>query len=1013
VKRFFILWAEIAAAMIAGAAAPTTGVDFIRDIEPILARNCHECHGEKKQKSGLRLDRPTDALRGGDLGKPAIVPGDSSASEMVRRIQTTHHEERMPPEGDHLSDSQVALLKKWIDGGAPWPIADRRFGETFHWSFVPPRRLPLPQVKNERWVRNPIDNFILSRLEKEKITPSPEAERSTLARRLSFDLVGLPPKLEEVGRFLNDRSPDAYEKLVDRLLASPHYGERWGRHWLDLARYADSDGYEKDGVRPFAHLYRDWVIDALNRDLAFDRFTTEQLAGDLLPDSAQQEKIATGFHRQTLTNKEGGVDQEEFRCKATVDRVNTTSAVWLGLTLGCAECHSHKYDPISQREFYEFYAFFNNASEREIPAPRADELADYETKKGQWEKENTELERALDELSTKDFSVAQAEWEKSLLPPVTRWKILRPEELVSLNGAELKLQADGSIAVNGNEAAIDRYSLVCRGDFSSVTGFRIEALDDPETKKGPGRRKNGNFVLTAFRVEAVDSDGTSRPVSLTNAAADFAQKDFPPASSLDDDPGTGWAIMPQTDRRHVAIFETTRDLTLGAGESLRLVLDQQYGEGHTLARFRLSTAISSRPLSFSTLRDSLAEIVNTPASKRDEPQRAELAQYYRQSVNPDARMLKEKLAAHAKKQPRLPETKAAVLAEEENGRDTRIHIRGDFLRRGQSVQPGTLSVLHPFKAAKARPDRLDLARWLFDSNNPLTSRVTVNRLWRHLFGRGLTATVDDFGARGERPSHPELLDWLATEFPRLHWSQKSLIRLIVTSATYRQASIHRPELMERDFSNILLARQNRFRLDAENVRDAYLDLSGLLNSKIGGPSIRPPLPSDIAAIGYANSVKWTESQGMERYRRGLYIFFQRTVPYPMLTTFDAPDSNVTCSRRERSNTPLQALTLMNDPVFFECAQALGQKLAGLPEADLKGRLRHSFQICLARSPTTQELSRLEQFYEGQRHLLEASAENAAKVVGERSSSRKSRTDMATAVALARTLLNLDEFVTRE
>jgi hypothetical protein len=686
----------------------------------------------------------------------------------------------------------------------------------------------------KKWVRNTIDRFVLSRLEREGLEPSPEAGRATLIRRLSFDLTGLPPSPEAVKAFVEDRSRDAYERVVDRLLGSPQFGERWGRHWLDLARYADSDGYEKDGVRPYAYLYRDWVINALNDDMPFDRFTLEQLAGDLLPGAGRAEQTATGFHRQTLTNKEGGVDQEEYRCKAVVDRVSTTGAVWLGLTVGCAECHSHKYDPVSQREFYELYAFFNNASEREVPAPRPAELADYENRKARWEAAREKLGHEIAARAKVDQTAAQLKWEESLQRTPAWW----------------------------------------------------------------------------------------------------------------------------------------------------------------------------------TTPDPVADALNTPASDRTEDQRASLAKYYREDVDPEIVRLKKARAAQAKKEPKFPETKAAVLLEEAKPRETHIHIRGDFLRKGDAVKPGVLSVLHAFKPRGDRPDRVDLANWLMDPANPLTARVTVNRMWRHLFGRGLTPTVDDFGTRGEKPSHPELLDWLATEFRRLGWSRKAMIKTMVTSAAYRQSSEFRTELLERDPGNVLIARQGRFRLEAENVRDACLSVSGLLNPAIGGPSVRPPLPADIAAIGYANSVKWKESEGADRYRRGLYIFFQRTVPYPMLTTFDAPDSNVTCTRREQSNTPLQALTLLNDPVFFECAQALGRKLAADGAGDDRAQIRRGFQICLGRDPTGEERRRLESFLRVQRQLLESNGTNAVAIAGGGPSPDAS-VNAALAVTLARTLMNLDEFVTRE
>ncbi len=672
---------------------------------------------------------------------------------------------------------------------APLSLAEAKT----HWAFQAPAEPPLPAVSNPAWVRNPIDAFVLARLEGENIRPSAEADRRTLIRRLSLDLVGLLPSPAEVQAFVDDDSPGAYERLVDRLLASPHFGERWGRHWLDLARYADSDGYEKDQPRPYAYLYRDWVIDAFNADMPFDEFTIEQLAGDLLESATLEQNIATGFHRQTLINREGGVDQEEFRCKATVDRTSTTGTVWLGLTVGCAECHSHKYDPISQKEFYQLYAFFNDASDKEVPAPRSEELARYQ----------------------------EAE---------TKWKVRRA-------ALEEQLRAASNDEISGSE----------------------------------GRE---------------------------------------------------------------------------AGEDGRL------------------------------------------------------------------EDLKKQLKDLDEHEPKFPATKAAVL-ENEQPRQTHIHIRGDFLRPGDGVEPATLAVLHPFHPRGSHADRLDLARWLMDPANPLTSRVTVNRIWGHLFGRALVATVGDFGSRGQPPTHPQLLDWLATEFPRRGWSRKAIIRLIVTSATYRQSSHYRAELRERDPENLLLARQNRFRLAAENIRDIFLCASGLLNPAIGGPSIRPSLPADIAALGYANSMRWRESKGGEQFRRGLYIFFQRTVPYPMLTTFDAPDSNVTCPRRERSNTPLQALTLLNDPVFFECAQGLGQRLMQAGEDDPEARIGRAFQICLARQPTAEEAARVRRLYDEEKKLFRAAPEKAAEVAGTIAGEPAEILERATLVAVGRALMNLDEFMTRE
>jgi hypothetical protein len=748
--------------------------------------------------------------------------------------------------------------------------------------------------------------------------------------------------------------------------------------------------------------------------LPFDQFTIQQLAGDLLPGATREQKIATGFQRQTLTNKEGGVDQEEFRCKAIVDRVSTAGAAWLGLTVGCAECHSHKYDPISQREFYQFYAFFNDASEQEIPAPNAADLAHYETAKAKWSKDDAVLQQALDAYIETEAKEKIATWEPSADTASIKWIGFKPGKAEAVS-SKLRIQKDQSVLAAGKAVDTDTYTVeVDPGDLHGVTGFRLETL--PESAKRPvvGRSKTHNFVLTGFKVNLLAPGETNGiPVELKSATADFNQLNFSAELAIAaGDKKSGWAIAPQTNQTHVAVFSTKTPLDLAPGSKLIFTLDQQFGAAHTIGRFRLAATTSPGTLSAATVPEAVSTALATAPKQRTANQNDTLARYFTTQVDPKGRELNQQLVAHAKLAPKYPETKAAVVAQEPKGRQTHVHVRGDFLRHGDEVTPATFAVLNPLKPRAEKPDRLDLARWLMDPANPLTARVTVNHFWQDLFGRALVATVNDFGTRGETPSHPELLDWLATEFPRLGWSRKAMIKLIVTSATYRQASDTRPELNARDPNNILLARQNRFRLEAENIRDVYLAASGLLNPAIGGPSIRPHLPADIAALGYANSVKWTESTGPDQYRRGLYIFFQRTVPYPMLMTFDAPDSNVTCTRRERSNTPLQALTLLNDPVFFECAQAMGKRLAGEPGATDE-RLRHAFLRCLSREPSNAELTRLLQLYHDQMRLLKDSPESAAKIAGDKSGDPASMEERATLVSISRVILNLDEFVTRD
>ncbi len=1014
-------------------ATTEAATDFQRDIRPILAEQCYSCHGPEKHKGGLRLDKKTDAFKGGDSGA-AIVPNKSADSLLFKNISGANPDSIMPPKGDPLTGTQVALIKAWIDEGAPWPdeVADSDRTRSTHWSFQPVKRPEVPAVKDKRWARNPIDNFVLARLEKEKIKPSPEADRINLIRRLSLDLLGLPPTPEEVKAFLKDKKPGAYERLVDRLLASPHFGERWGRHWLDLARYADSDGYEKDSPRPYAYLYRDWVIEAINRDLPFDQFTIEQLAGDLLPNPTKDQKIATAFHRQTLINKEGGVDPEEFRDKAVMNRVDTTGTVWLGLTISCAQCHTHKYDPITQREYYQMFAFFNNSDEQDLPAAKPEEIAKFNTKKSEWDTEHAKLKKPYDDYVREKLPAKVARWSSSfslsqpsdgsdddrlkpeLQPRLALWSVLKPEQVAAANGATLTAETNHSIVASGTNPLTETYTVEIKPAPGDITGFRIEVLPDDKGESGPGRVGSGNFVLNEFTVTIQSTDGAApRAVALTNASSDFSQKEYDVGGAIDGKANTGWAVGGEAKKRHVAVFACATPLKLAADETLVFTLNQQFGNQHTIGRFRLSATATPSPFQATLVSDAVPAAWFTPAEKRTAEQKDTLADYYRDEVDPGAKKLRKPIQEHAKKEPKYPETAAAILVEREKPRATHVHVRGDFLRPGDAVQPGTLAVLNPFNPRNGKPDRLDLARWLMDETNPLTGRVVVNQIWNNLFGRGLVATVNDFGTRGEKPSHPELLDWLATEFPRLAWSRKALIKLIVTSATYRQSANYRRDLEARDPLNTLLARQNRLRLEAETVRDVHLAASGLLSDKIGGPSVRPPLPADIAALGYASSIKWEESKGEERYRRGMYIFFQRTVAYPMLVTFDVPDSNNTCTRRERSNTPLQALTLWNDPVFFDCARALSKRVAG--ERSVNARLKRAFELCLARPPSRRELARLRQLYEDQQRLTREHPDSAPAILGldKKAEPLADAVEQASLVAAARVIMNLDEFITRD
>ncbi len=808
--------------------------DFARDVAPILESRCQLCHGAEQQMGGMRLDQPLESSRAGKL---------------IERVTSEKSGFRMPPIGAALSAAQIAALKSWVDAGARFPDGYRPQGKSSsHWAFQKIQAVVPPETANRNWPRNPIDRFVLARLEKEAIAPSPEADRNTLLRRVSLDLTGLPPTPAQIAGFAADTRPGAYERLVDRFLASPRYGEKWARPWLDLARYADSDGYEKDLVRPYAWRYRNWVIDALNRDLPFDQFTIEQIAGDLVAGSTVEQRVATGFHRNTLTNREAGVDRAEARFEQLVNRVNTVATTWMGLTVGCAQCHDHKYDPITAREFYQIFAFFDSADEEDIEAPLAGEQAIYDAALPAF------LARRGHLLEMYGIAALKHVWEQKLV-------------------------------------------------------FAIQ---------NPGKDLEWDFSVTSMR-----------------AMLDGAEK-----------------------------------------------------------------------------------ILKTDPSRRTFRQNLRLTDYFLSSPGPDynrarqtrehIREAREKLQDLAASMPKL--TMAQTMTANPDSGPSHLRIRGDYRALGQPVEPGGLAVLPPMPAGKRT--RLDLARWLVSPGNPLTPRVTVNRVWQELFGAGLVRTSEDFGTQGERPSHPELLDWLAARFIEDGWGLKKLKRRIVLSAAYRQASAARSELAAKDPDNRLLARQARLRLPAESIRDTALFAAGLLDPTIGGPSVRPPQPPGVAELGYANSVKWRESEGPDRYRRGLYIHFQRTTPYPQLMNFDAPDSNVACSRRRSSNTPLQSLNLLNDPVFFEAAQALATRVLEQAGLGFAGRLEHAFLLALGRRPEPAERERMARYYDQQLGILNSEPGSAARMApAEVPPSEKQQ--VAAWVSLTRVLLNLDEFITRE
>ncbi len=891
-----------------------------------------------------------------------------------------------------------------------------------HWAYVKPVRPDPPKVKSASWVRNPIDNFVLAGLEKERLSPSPEAPREMLIRRVSLDLTGLPPSLEEVDGFLADTSPKAYDRVVDRLLASPHYGERWASPWLDLARYADTDGYG-DAPRTIWK-YRDWVISAFNRDMPFDQSTVEQIAGDMLPNASTEQKVATGFHRNTMSNREGGIDLEEARWITIVDRVGTTASVWLGSTLACAQCHDHKYDPFTQKEFYQLFAFFENTPYR-IEGPASDDLwiaepvlelptPEQEAQSRFLRDEIAKLEEVM-KTQTPELEVAQAEWEREEAPRQAIWTVLDPAEFTATGSTIFRRYKDKSLLVTrGDNLGKNTYTVVVHTDLEGITAFQLEVLPDLSLPAhGPGRSEDGNFVLTTFKIQAAPATGQKRtqPVGLRNPRADFSQDGFAIASVLDDHPETGWAILPQVGQSHRAIFETTTLVGDGGSTTLTFTLDQQSPQDkHLIGRFRLSATTAKNPQPAEPLPENLWLILNGATEQLTKEQRKQLAAYYR-SISPSLKLTRDRLTELSEQLGKLPILTTLVMEERPSAErsSTYLRVRGSYLNEGEKVYAGVPAILHPLPESRM-PNRLGLAHWLVDENNPLVARVTVNRFWEQIFGRGIVETSEDFGTRGERPTHPELLDWLATEFMRRGWSMKAMHRLMVTSATYRQLTHVTPDLVELDPHNRLLARGPRFRMEAEMIRDVTLAASGLMSPKIGGPSVFPSIWDKPSSTD-----EWKMSEGDNRYRRGLYTFWQRTAPYPSFMNFDAASRESCTLRRIRTNTPLQALTTLNDLAFFDAARGLARRMLAEAGPDSRARAVSGFRLCVSRPPKPKELERLLVLYQQVLEHFRRDKDGAAKLIQGRNAVSEAFdvAELAAWTVVSNVLLNLDQTITKE
>lgn len=1134
-------------------------VDFNRDIRPILSNACWKCHGPdaNERQAGLRLDQRDGALAKLESGKAAIVVGKPGASELIRRIKSEDPDERMPPsgQGKPLAPHEIERLERWIQQGAPYAK---------HWSYEPPQTPAVPNLDDPAYrarlaeigfeIRNPIDAFIVARLQRERLTPSPEADRYALGRRVALDLTGLPPTFAEIEQFANDTAPHAYERFVDRMLAKESYGEHWARQWLDLARYADSAGYADDPPRTIWG-YRDWVIQAFNQNMPFDQFTIEQLAGDLLPQPTDSQLIATAFHRNTLTNSEGGTNDEEFRNVAIVDRVNTTMQVWMGTTIQCCQCHSHKYDPISQEEFFRLFAIFNQTedADRRDESPLLEVFTDEQRRqRSEWTAEVARLQQVV-ETATPELLAAQAKWDADF-PRQLSWKPLRPSALSALHDVKLTVTEDGTIRAD-KASRTNTYTIEAPLAAGKLQALRLETLPD-ESLPGHGAGfGGGNFVLSKVtasitpphgtrlrgrivRVElpgqsrflhlaevqvfsgadniattgearqiSTDYDGPARLAIDGNTDGQYEKKSVSHTAQADDpwwevdlkserpldriviwnrtDSGTvermknyriavlnaqreviwsqdvveppqpsaefplsgvrgvpfsvaiadhaqgggfeaktvlapeknkGWAVGGKITEPHSLTLITSTPVEVAESSTLTVRLEQNSSfENHTLGQFRLVVTADARAAEFARTPGPILAILNTPAEQRSAEQRAMLTKFYL-TIAPELAAARNQLASLQKSlADQKPATTVPILRElpADKQRVTRIQIRGNFLDLDKEVTPGVPAIFHELPAGMPA-NRLALARWLVDERNPLTARVLVNRYWETIFGNGLVRTSEEWGSQGELPTHPELLDWLATEVIRQKWDLKKLLKLIVTSQTYRQSSRVTSELMERDPENILLARGPRFRLSAEMIRDQALAVSGLLSPKMFGPPVKPPQPTLGVNAAFGSGIDWATSAGEDKYRRGLYTMWRRSNPYPSMATFDAPNREVCTIRRTRTNTPLQALVTLNDPVYIEAAQALARQM--VKSGGTPGEIAAAgVQRCLTRPPTPDEVQQLVKLYEQTRERFAKDIDKAKRLATNPLGPLPDGADpveLAAWTVVGNVLLNLDEMFMR-
>ncbi len=1059
-------------------------VDYNRDIKPILSKNCFACHGpdEGHRSAQLRLDTFADATAPRKKGA-AVVPKDQAKSRLLERI--TDHESPMPPKkaGEPLTEKQVALLKKWIDQGAEYAP---------HWAFVKPTRPTPPKVSDARWNKNPVDQFIFESITKANLKPSPEADKFVLLRRLSIDLRGVPPTPQEVEAFSKDTSPNAYEKMVDLFLKDNAYGERMARVWLDLARYADSAGYGSDPLRLNMWRYRDWVIDSFNKNMPYDQFTIEQLAGDLLPSPTIEQKIATAFHRNTQTNTEGGTDDEEYRVVAIKDRTDTTFQVWMALSVGCAKCHTHKFDPISQKEYYRLYAIFNQTADSDrgdefptMPAPTTETQEKIKVA----EAKILELKKKL-EANSPEIEIARVQWEKSLAPILKGMSFdVTKSTGITRNHDKWELKGTGTIeglfdgpALTGvrlqqlgKDALPDKLSLTVGKTDKPTQGkfVRVEVPNSAEklwlalaevqvfngtenvARKGKAKQSSTDYGGDAAR--AIDGE-TNGEYFVKNSVSHTGQEnnpwwevELPALTNIDKitlwnrtDGGTSDRL----NRYKISILDEKRNLiwsnesktvprpsisfTPNGVRSPSIADTYLEADGSRVFVFAEPLAFSKDPFTMSLtgngtfavtgISESFANRLSVPAPVRmalavpvaqRTPAHTKTINDHYISIAPERKALRDELAKLEKEKPVVPTIPIMQELAEGKQRKTKLMIKGDFLNLGEEVTAGLPTAFH--KAPDGKLDRLALAKWIMSEENPMTARVAVNRWWSLLFGKGLVETEEDFGIQGEQSSHPELLDWLATEYIRMKWDTKGFIKMLVMSETYKQSSKVLSEHLEKDPLNKWLARAPRFRLEAETVRDQALSLSGLLSGKLGGPSVYPPQPSGLWQAAFNGQRSYPTSTGEDKYRRGLYTIWRRTIPYPSMTTFDAPSRETCTVRRIRTNTPLQAFVTLNDPVYVEAAQALARRIAKEGGTTVDSRLSYGLSLVLCRPTQEAQLKTVKGLYEKELARLQKDAQSTKALLGDNKTplpNGLTESELAAITVVANVLLNLDAVLTK-